>query len=116
MMRMNLAGPHGLESEPVFGRGFFDSGLDTPMLMSRKLNPLRSISSSFMRGSLTPFYRPPLRAMFGAHFFAEDSLGTGTAAEVSPFRIATAAGGKGLSAFASRRLTCHISGSESNSL
>ena len=58
-MRRNLAWPHGLESEPVFGRGFLDSGLDTPMLMSRKLNPLRSSSSSFMQGSLRPFYRPP---------------------------------------------------------
>jgi len=114
---MKLSCRQGLESVPVFGRGFLESGLDTPMLISRKLNPLRSTSSSFMRGSLRPFYRPPhMTRVSGAHFFAGGSLETGVAAEVSPFRIATAAGGNGLSALASRRLTCHISGSESNSL
>jgi hypothetical protein len=114
---MNLARSQGLEPGPAFGRGFLDSGLDTPMLMSRKLNPLRSTSSSFMRGSLRSFYPPPRSwAMYEAYFFAGGSLNTGATGEVSPFRIATAAGGRGLSALASRRLTCHISDSESNSL
>ena len=56
---MKLACRQGLESKPVFGPGFLESGLDTPILIRRKLNPLRSTSSNFMRGSLQSFYCPP---------------------------------------------------------
>jgi len=95
---------------------FFASGLDTPMLISRKLNPLRSNSSSFMTGFLSSEASAIRNLACDGHFFAGISLSNGAAGMVSPFRIANAAGGSGLSALASRTLTCHISVSVSASL
>jgi len=96
---------------PGFVPGFpgtaFLSGLETPMLISRKVSPLRSRSSSFIAGS------PSLHT---GHFLAAGSASTGAAGDVSPFKIATAAWGRGLSAFANSTLTCHISVSERISL
>lgn len=78
------------------GAGFF-SGLDAPKLMSRNFNPLRTVAPM-------PIPNPP------AYFAFAGAGGTGPIAvgSVSPFRMVTAPGGSGLSAFASRMLTCHI--------
>ena len=48
--------------------------------------------------------------------FSPGAVSAGVAGDVSPFRIVTAVGGSGLSALASRMLTCHICVSVSNSL
>lgn len=102
---------HGPGFETGRGGGFFPVGRETPMLISRKPNPFRNSANSFIGGFLpcadSNFTHTAMAGEYG-HFFAGCSLRSGAAGEVSPFRMATAACGSGLSALASRTLTCHI--------
>jgi hypothetical protein len=102
-----------------FGAGFvaaacFAAGLETPMLISRKASPFRSSSSSRM--CCLPVPSVDGNARCASYFLAGGSVTAGAGAAVCPFKTATAAGGSGLSAFASSTLTCHISVSLSSSL
>ena len=74
------------------------AGLDTPTLISKKPKPLRNESSTLIRYSFPTFAA-------GAEAVA-----------AFPCRKDKATGGRGLSALASSRLTCHISVSESTPL
>ena len=95
--------------------GFFPAGLETPMLISRKPTPFRSSTNNFTAEFL-PHGRQWFKSAPPHHFFTGGSVMIGVASEVSPFRMATAAGGSGLSALARRTLTCHISESVRDSL
>jgi hypothetical protein len=109
-------GPYG--AEPGFvpgagGAGFFD-GLDAPRLMSAIFSTFFMLAPSPIDLSLSFCYY-----CAGADFGRVGGAGTGPAggwAVVWPFRMETTAGGSGLSALASSRLTCHICVSFSTSL
>ena len=115
---------YGLDAGLAAGLGFL-AGLETPKLISRTPNPLRSKSSTLIV-SVPSQPSPPISnlvavagRLFPAYFFwAGDAVAfltagaggfwAGGAGGGSPRRIATAASGSGLSALASSRLTCHI--------
>jgi hypothetical protein len=109
------------------GVGFF-SGLEIPMLIRTNFSPLRNVSAMLIvrflpvhaRRFPSPAHSQPRRARrcryFSSGFVPSGSVITGGADGASPFRIATAPGGSGLSALASSRLTCHICVSVSVSL
>jgi hypothetical protein len=95
------------------GPGFF-WGLETPKLIRRNPKPLRSESNTFIVSFL--FNRPGLPNFFchskpdflnWSYFVGAGALAAAGAAGV-PLRMSSAAGGSGLSALASSRLTCHI--------
>jgi len=97
------------------GAGFaFFAGLDTPMLIRKNPNPFRKASKKFI--ATGPF--PPMawQSASARPYFAPVAGAGITAAGGWPVTISSAAGGSGLSAFASRMLTCHICISLSTSL
>lgn len=81
------------------GRGFL-AGLEMPMLIMRNLIPVRSVSIALIDS--VPF-------LPGRDYFLVGASGVAGAWILSPRRISTATGGRGLSALASRTVTCHIS-------
>ena len=80
---------------------------------AKNQNPLRRVSSRLIgptpfhpqAGEVYPAGTAPGRLYF---FFSAAFAVTGTVSGKTPFRMSSAAGGRGLSAFASSRLTCHI--------
>jgi hypothetical protein len=105
-----------------FGAGFgaglaFVAGRETPKLMRRKPNPLRSEPSML----IVPLFPIPSQHInvdgaVDSHswpdYFPEIGAFAAAGAAVTPFNVSSAAGGRGLSALASKRLTCHISVSD----
>lgn len=100
----------------------FFSGLEMPMLMSMNFTPLRNVSITLIVLVLPTCSLRSIRfSSFAApsdpaYFFSGVAVNTGVAGDASPLKIVTAAGGSGLSALASSRLTCHISVSDNISL
>jgi len=87
------------------GRGFL-AGLEMPMLNSRKPKPLRNESNTLILRILSMSCQ--------RYFISGPAIII--AADGSTRKISTAAGGSGLSALASSRLTCQISVSVSTPL
>ena len=110
-----------------FGAGLaFLAGLETPKLIRKKLNPLRSESSTLIVSIPIPDCFQAVIAQPGnpgrVYFPCTGAMGAMSAAagrdagRASPRRIVTAAGGSGLPALANSRLTCHIWASVSTCL
>lgn len=92
----------------VLGAGFF-AGVETPRLIRKNFSPLRMEAMTLMVtifSDLLPVC--PVGSRRRGAYFLSDASAAGAGAG-PPRRICNAAGGRGLSALASSRLTCQIS-------
>jgi hypothetical protein len=88
------------------------SGLDIPRLMRKNFIPLRNELATLIFFDLfrpSNYRSPGLLAADGTGPVAAGAPNTGVVEKASPRKMLSAAGGSGLSAFASSTLTCQIS-------